>query len=160
MKNDRIFRNGKSGRAYIISDIHTVYIISPYVCRKIHVINSDDFIENLKKRGYSERRQKMINIRTLRKLINNDGLTLKKGQKITYKTGYQVATEGIETTDQREAMNAIKAYKGDCGIWFADGIYYIDKSHRVNTKREALEVGRACKQISVLKWSNMSLVYC
>ena len=56
MKNDRIFRNGKSGRAYIISDIHTVYIISPYVCRKIHVINSDDFIENLKKRGYSERR--------------------------------------------------------------------------------------------------------
>lgn len=102
----------------------------------------------------------MINIRTLRKLVNNDGLTLKKGQKITYKSGYQVATEGIETTDQREAMNAIKAYKGDCGIWFADGIYYIDKSHRVNTKREALEVGRACKQISVLKWSNMSLVYC
>lgn len=102
----------------------------------------------------------MINIRTLRKLVNNDGLTLKKGQKITYKTGYQVATEGIETTDQREAMNAIKAYKGDCGIWFADGIYYIDKSHRVNTKREALEVGRACKQISVLKWSDMSLVYC
>ena len=98
----------------------------------------------------------MINIRTLRKLVNNDGLTLKKGQKITYKTGYQVATEGIETTDQREAMNAIKAYKGDCGIWFADGIYYIDKSHRVNTKREALEVGRACKQISVLKWSDMS----
>ena len=102
----------------------------------------------------------MINIRTLRKLIDNDGLTLKKGQKITYKTGYQVATEGIETKDQREAMKAIKAYKGDCGVWFANGIYYIDKSHRVSTKKEALEVGRACKQISVLKWSDMSLVYC
>lgn len=102
----------------------------------------------------------MINIRTLRKLINNDGLTLKKGKSITYKSGYQVATEGIETKDQHEAMKAIKAYGGDCGVWFADGVYYIDKSHRVSTKREALEVGRACKQISVLKWSNMSLVYC
>ena len=102
----------------------------------------------------------MINIRTLRKLINNDGLTLKNGKTITYKSGYQVATEGIETTSQREAMNAIKAYNGNCGVWFANGIYYIDKSHRVNTKKEALKVGRECKQISVLKWSNMSLVYC
>ena len=102
----------------------------------------------------------MINIRTLRKLVNNDGLTLKKGKAITYKSGYQVATEGIETTNQREAMNAIKAYNGDCGVWFADGVYYIDKSHRVSTKKEALKVGRECKQISVLKWSNMSLVYC
>lgn len=102
----------------------------------------------------------MINIRTLRKLTNNDGLTLKKGKIITYKSGWQVATEGIETTDINEAIKAVRAYGGDCGVWFADGIYYIDKSHRVNTKREALEVGRACKQISVLRWRNMGLVYC
>lgn len=102
----------------------------------------------------------MINIRTLRKLTNNDGLTLKKGKIITYKSGWQVATEGIETTDINEAIKAVRAYGGDCGVWFADGIYYIDKSHRVNTKREALEVGRACKQISVLRWRDMGLVYC
>ena len=102
----------------------------------------------------------MINIRTLRKLTNNDGLTLKAGKPITYKTGYQVATEGIETKSQEEAMKAIKAYKGDCGIWFAEGVYYIDKSHRESTKRKAIEIGRACKQISILKWSNMSLIYC
>ncbi len=102
----------------------------------------------------------MINIRTLRKLTNNDGLTLKKGKIITYKSGWQVATEGIETTDINEAIKAVRAYGGDCGIWFADGVYYIDKSHRVNTKHEALEVGRACKQISVLRWRNMGLVYC
>ena len=41
----------------------------------------------------------MINIRTLKKLKNEDGLTLKKGKIISYKTGWQVATEGIETTD-------------------------------------------------------------
>ena len=102
----------------------------------------------------------MINIRTLRKLANNDGLTLKKGKPVTYKTGYQVATEGLETTDQKEAMAMIKAYGGNCGIWYSEGIYYIDKSHRVSTKKEALVVGRACNQISVLRWSNMGLIYC
>ena len=102
----------------------------------------------------------MINIRTLRKLQDNDGLTLKGGKPITYKTGWQVATEGIETRDQREAMNAIKAYGGNCGVWFSGGIYYIDRSHRVNTKREAMAVGRACNQISVLNWRTMGLAYC
>lgn len=58
----------------------------------------------------------MINIRTIRKLANNDGLTLKKGKIITYKSGWQVATEGLETTDAREAINAVKSYNGDCGI--------------------------------------------
>ena len=102
----------------------------------------------------------MINIRTLRKLQNNDGLTLKKGKVITYKSGWQVATEGIETKSMHEAMKAVKAYNGDCGIWFADGVWYIDKSHRVDTKREALEVGRACNQISILRWRDLGLVYC
>lgn len=102
----------------------------------------------------------MINIRSILKLSNNDGLTLKKGNKITYKSGYQVATEGIATTDPREAINAVKAYGGNCGIWFENGIYYIDLSRRVNTKREALEIGRACNQISVLRWDNMTLIYC
>jgi hypothetical protein len=102
----------------------------------------------------------MINIRSILKLANNDGLTLKKGKKITYKTGYQVATEGVECHTAREAIQAVKAYGGDCGVWYSDGIYYIDKSHRVSTKREALEVGRACNQISVLRWRDMGLVYC
>jgi len=102
----------------------------------------------------------MINIRSIKNLKNNDGLTLKKGKKITYKSGWQVATEGIETADAREAINAVKAYNGDCGVWFADGIYYIDKSHRVNTKREAMEIGKACNQISVLNWKTMGLAYC
>ena len=102
----------------------------------------------------------MITINELVALRNNDGLTLKKGISIIYKTGYQVATEGVETCDPVEALKAVAAYDGNCGVWFSDGVYYIDKSHRVNTKREALEVGRACKQISVLKWANMELIYC
>ena len=102
----------------------------------------------------------MLNIRSILGLKDNDGLTLKGGKRITYKSGYQVATEGIETTNAREAINAVKAYNGDCGVWYSGGIYYVDKSHRVSTKREALEVGRAHNQISVLNWRNMGLVYC
>lgn len=102
----------------------------------------------------------MINIRTLRKLQNNDGLTLKKGKIVRFKTGYQVATEGIETADINVAILAIRAYKGDCGVWFSDGIFYIDKSHRESTLKKALEVGRACNQISILRWRDMGLVYC
>jgi hypothetical protein len=102
----------------------------------------------------------MINIRTLRKLGNNDGLTLKNGNPIHYRSGWQVATEGVETTDINKVMALIKAYNGNCGIWFFNGVYYIDKSHRVNTKKEAMQIGRACNQISVLKWSTMTCVNC
>ena len=102
----------------------------------------------------------MINIRSIKKLANNDGLTLKNGKAITYKTGWQVATEGVECRTAKEAIKAVKAYKGNCGVWFADGIYYIDKSHRVNTKAEALKIGRENNQISVLGWQKMALAYC
>ena len=102
----------------------------------------------------------MINVRSLKKLKENDGLTLKNGKPIVYKSGWQVATEGLETTDPIEAMKMVKAYGGNCGIWFSNGIYYIDKSRRVSTKKVALQIGRECSQISILKWSNMSLAYC
>lgn len=102
----------------------------------------------------------MINIRTLRKISDNGGLTLKNGKPISYKSGWQVATEGQETSDIREAMKMIKGYGGNCGIWFSGGIWYIDKSKRVSTKKEALEIGRKCNQISILRWRDMGLAYC
>lgn len=102
----------------------------------------------------------MINIRSIRKLQNNDGLTLKGGRAINYKSGWQVATEGIETVNINEVIPAIKKYNGNCGIWFADGIYYIDKSFRVDTKKEALSIGRAHNQISIFGWKRSNLAYC
>lgn len=102
----------------------------------------------------------MINIRSIRKLGNNDGLTLKMGKKVNYKSGWQVATEGIECKTAQEAIDAVRDYGGNCGVWFSEGIYYIDKSKRVATKREAMEIGKAYNQISVLKWATMTLAYC
>lgn len=102
----------------------------------------------------------MINIRSILKLAENDGMTLKYGKKVNYKTGWQVATEGVECKTAREAINAVKDFGGNCGIWFANGIYYIDKSRRVNTKKEALSIGQAHDQISVFGWARKNLAYC
>lgn len=99
-------------------------------------------------------------MKALRQLAEGDGMTLRAYAPIQYKSGYQVATEGVEVTTAEEANEAIKAYNGTCGVWYSKGVYYIDKSHRVDTKRKALEEGRAHKQISVLRWKDMGLVYC
>lgn len=102
----------------------------------------------------------MINIRSIKKLSNNGGLTLKNGRIITYKTGWQVATHGVEVKTAREAIEAVKAYGGNCGVWLENGIYYVDKSFRVDTKHEALEIGRKHNQISIFGWARQNLAYC
>lgn len=102
----------------------------------------------------------MINIRTIKNLKENDGLTLKEGKKIEYKSGWQVATEGIETKDAKKAIEAVKTYNGNCGIWYSEGIYYIDKSKRINTKKEALRIGKENNQISIYGWKRKVLAYC
>lgn len=102
----------------------------------------------------------MINIRSIRKLANNDGLTLKGGKKVNYKSGWQVADYGKEFTTPEETIQEVRQMGGNCGVWFENGIYYVDHSFRVNTKREAMEIGRANNQISILSWRNMKLAYC
>jgi hypothetical protein len=102
----------------------------------------------------------MINIRTIRKLQDNDGLTLKAGKIIRYKTGWQVADYGLELHTAEEAIKAVKLYKGNCGIWYADGIYYVDHSIRISTKKEALAIGRKYSQISIWGWKTQKLAYC
>ena len=78
----------------------------------------------------------MINIRTLKKLNNNDGLTLKNGKIINYKSGWQVATEGIETTDIVEAMKAVKLTTATAAFGLAKvfGISIKAVEYQQNTK--------------------------
>lgn len=102
----------------------------------------------------------MINIRTIRKLVNNDGLTLKAGKIISYKTGWQVADHGIEAHSPEEAIKAVRSMEGNCGIWLENGVYYIDHSFRVDTRKEAIEIGRKHSQISVFGWKRKNLAYC
>ena len=102
----------------------------------------------------------MINVRTIRKLANDEGLTLKAGKIITYKTGWQVADYGKEATTPEAAIKLVREMKGNCGIWFSEGIYYVDHSFRISTKTEALAVGRKFSQISIWGWKTQKLAYC
>lgn len=102
----------------------------------------------------------MINIRTIRKLQENDGLTLKHGKIITYKTGWQVADHGYELRTAEEAIACVRKLGGNCGIWYSEGIYYVDHSFRISTKHEALEIGRKYSQISIWGWKTQKLAYC
>ena len=46
----------------------------------------------------------------------------------------------------------------DC--WLENGIYYVDHSFRVDTKKEAIAIGRKHNQISVFGWKRKNLAYC
>lgn len=93
-------------------------------------------------------------------LTNNDGLTLKKGNIVRYKTGWQVADYGVEAGTAEEATKAVEKFGGSCGVWLENGIYYIDHSFRVKTKKEALTIGKRHNQISVYGWQRGNLAYC
>ena len=96
----------------------------------------------------------------IKALQNNEGITLKDGKEVTYKSGWQVADYGKECFSVDEVMTAIDEYKGTCGIWLSDGVYYVDHSFRVNTKKEALTIGKRFNQISVFGWRKKVLAYC
>lgn len=108
----------------------------------------------------------MINIRTIRKLADGEGLTLKGGKIITYKSGWQVAIWGVVAYSPEEAIIAVRKMTkaigndGNCGVWLQDGVYYIDCSYREDTKWLALKVGQEHDQISIYGWKNGVLAYC
>jgi len=93
------------------------------------------------------------------KLSENDGITFVNGTAVTYKHGYQVATHGIECKTVEEANAAIASFEGNAGVWCSNGIYYVDHSVRVKTKKRAIRIGIACHQQSILQWNNMTLIW-
>lgn len=94
------------------------------------------------------------------RMENNSGMTLKNGELIEYKSGWQVADYGKDTRSAYNVMKYIAEMDGTCGIWYSDGRYYVDHSFRVDTKKEALEIGRKHNQISVFGWKRKNLAYC
>lgn len=100
----------------------------------------------------------MINIRSIIKLAESGGLTLKNGVPVTYPDGYQVGINGVECTTAREAINAVKAMGGNCGVWYSEGVYYVDQSKHYAVKRRALTIARAYEQKTIFRWSDKTLI--
>ena len=96
-----------------------------------------------------------INVRTVRNIKNNEGLTLRNGKIVEYRTGWQVGIAGIEVKTAEEVSRILHSEmgrKGNIGIWLSEGIYYIDISKRITTKQDALKVGKIMNQQSIYGW--------
>ena len=96
-----------------------------------------------------------INVRTIRNIENNGGLTLRNGKIVEYKTGWQVGIQGIECRTPEEVsavLHSALGSKGNIGIWLSEGVYYIDISKRITTKQNALALGKLMHQQSIYAW--------
>lgn len=96
-----------------------------------------------------------VNARTIANLANNEGLTFRYGKIVEYKTGWQVAYTGMEVKTAQEVSDILHSpvgKKGYMGVWYSEGIYYIDFCRRVATKKQAMEIGKACNQQSIYGW--------
>ena len=97
-----------------------------------------------------------INVRTIRNIADNQGLTLRNGKIIEYKTGWQVGITGIECKTPAEVSELLHkgiGRKGNIGIWYSNGVYYVDISKRVTTKKNALAMGKAMNQQTIYGWA-------
>lgn len=102
-------------------------------------------------------------------VIKNGGATInKRGEIVTLKSGYQVSKQDIckclvsELTEQK-IQNVISygLKRGEyAGIWIENGYAYIDKSVRINTKKDALQKGVELNQISIFDWKKTTCIYC
>lgn len=107
-----------------------------------------------------------INVRTIRKLTDGQGLTLRNGKIVEYKTGWQIGITGIQCKTPEEVSEVLHkgmGRKGNVGIWYSDGIYYVDISKRITTKKKALAIGAAMNQQSIYGWAPRKkgqLVWC
>ena len=107
-----------------------------------------------------------INVRTIRNIREGEGLTLRNGKIVEYKTGWQVGITGVTCKTPEEVSALLHSglgRKGNIGIWLNEGIYYIDASKRITTKKDALQVGKVMNQQSIFGWrprKKGQLVWC
>lgn len=107
-----------------------------------------------------------INVRTIRNIADNQGLTLRNGKIVKYKSGWQVGITGITCKTPEEVSDLLHhglGRKNNIGIWYSGGIYYIDISKRFQTKKVALEAGKIMNQQSIYGWrprKKGQLVWC
>ena len=97
-----------------------------------------------------------INVRTIRNIRENQGLTLRNGKIVEYKTGWQVGISGITCKTPEEVSALLHNGLGrhsNIGIWLHEGIYYIDISKRISTKKNALAVGKVMNQDCIYGWA-------
>ena len=105
-----------------------------------------------------------MNINTVEKiiaaLVENGGITLENGEAVNHKEGYQVGAFGIEVNSVSAAAEAVRRFKGNCGVWLSKGVYYIDRSFHFHDRKAALAFGKMQHQQSIFDWAAQDLIWC
>ena len=106
---------------------------------------------------------KKITLATINSIKRNGGATIDKyGNRVTMKSGYQVSKRDLYIIPVaelnkfiiKEAMKLLENRGEYLGVWIDDGKAYIDISHRIATKKQAMIVGRELNQLTVLRWKD------
>ena len=107
---------------------------------------------------------KNITNATINSILRNGGATINyNGERVQMKSGYQVSKHDLVVMPAEDfnkyiikALVATLTSRGEyLGVWVDNNKVYIDVSHRVATKREAMERGKELNQLTILKWSTM-----
>ena len=104
----------------------------------------------------------------LKEIKFNAGATLdKQGNPMQYARGYQVSEKDLEIIPayrltKKHLIDMLNSLPiGKClGVWIDGGKAYIDCSEYVNTKKQALRLGKQRKQISVWNWKAGEAIAC
>lgn len=75
-------------------------------------------------------------------LKDNDGATLKSGECVSYPNGYQVADYGKQTKSAEEAAKFVEEMNGDAGLWYSNGVFYVDHSIKIDISKPPLNTAR------------------
>jgi hypothetical protein len=106
---------------------------------------------------------KNITRATIKSIIRNGGATINKyGERVTMKTGYQVSkcdlliipVDELDKLTLKDLLTKLTSRGDYLGVWIDDGKAYIDISHRIATKKQAMIVGRELNQLTVLRWKD------
>lgn len=106
---------------------------------------------------------KKITKTTINSIIRNGGATINaKGERVILRSGYQVserdlliiAVANFNKSHIINAMSELTTRGQYVGVWVDNGLVYVDISHRISTKKEALRQGKALNQLSILSWKS------
>ena len=124
-------------------------------------------------RNYTNRKNEKNGIEArAAEIVRQGGATLdRSGEAVNFRDGFQVSKKDcykINAESLNEIKKAIKTVLKRishesglfCGVWVDSGLVYIDISERIKSRKKALNVGKARKQISVFDWRAGDCVYC
>jgi hypothetical protein len=113
---------------------------------------------------------KKITAVTVYEIIKNGGATLNadgvavnfsRGYQVSRRDCYRIATEKANeiAAAVNELLNSISAGEF-VGLWSDGGFVYIDISENIKSKKKALKIGRARRQLSIYEWKTGACLDC